>query len=68
MRASVGQSDPSHSVDWCDDPPQEVRVFSKDFLRHVSGGRYHPLPPSQKSLDGFQKSIHRAFILSCIHP
>ena len=27
MRADVRQSDPSHSVDWRDDPPQEVRAF-----------------------------------------
>ena len=34
MRADVRQGDPSHSDDWCDDPPQEVRVFSlENFLR-----------------------------------
>ena len=32
MRADVRQGDSPHSVDWCDDPPQEVRALPQDVL------------------------------------
>ena len=32
MRADIRRSDSSHSVYWRDDPPQDVREFSQDFL------------------------------------
>ena len=32
MRANMRQSDSSHSIDWRDDPPQEVRAFPQNFL------------------------------------
>ena len=32
MRADVRQGDTSHSVDWCDDPSQEVSALPQDVL------------------------------------
>ena len=67
-RANIGQNVTHLPVDWCDDPPQEVRAFFLGFPAHCSGGRCHPLPPSHTLPESLRRSIRSAFLPSCILP
>ena len=56
IRANVRQGDSSNSVDWCDDPPQEISALPQDVLCNA------------QVADVLRGNLVASFLKSCTHP
>ena len=63
MWANIRQSDSSHSTDWRDDPPQEVRALPQNFLHHAQTSNFILWHLLVSFADSFEGSLRRLSFL-----